>query len=648
MNDSRRLWFTIATVVLCAAVASAAMWYLVSPRDRVQAPAARLTPGNVPSADPPLPALTQSPFLNTRPDARYVGAEACYRCHPEAHRSYASSAMSRSMAEIDPQREPPDTVFEHSLSGRKFSVYRQDGKLRQRETLTGVGDGEETELADHSLRFVVGSGHFSRTYFAEVDGFLVEAPLTWYAATRSWGMSPGYDTAAHPGFSRPATERCVSCHAGHSELVDGSLHRHRIHELAIGCERCHGPGSVHVDFRQCQPGDAVRSARPDEIDYTIVNPAHLPRHLAEAICQQCHLTAAAEVVARGRDLSEYRPGLPLQEYLQFFRRSVPEISMTVVGHSEQLEQSPCYQQSETLTCLTCHNPHQTPAPEQRSAYYRTICLDCHQMADCRVDPAVREFQSSDNDCTHCHMPIGPTDIIHLAFTHHRIGIHSPRQEPRQEPPAGTGELEPLLDLSHLAESDRLRSLGLAHFEYAARDGGRFLKAERQPAQRLLESVRGSGLSDGQVTGSLAQIFGAAGDPQAPVFAAETLEDSQLPPAIRAGAMSILADHQFRKGQTDEAADLAHELIRLRRNAADWILLGNCELKREDYAAATRAFEHAVSIDPGQVAVHRMLSRLQIMSGTENDDVSRRRMAIASRIAEILNAANPATPTSDSP
>ena len=41
--------------------------------------------------------------------------------------------------------------------------------------LTGVNDASEEVLADYAVKYVVGSGHFSKTYSSEIDGFLVKS-----------------------------------------------------------------------------------------------------------------------------------------------------------------------------------------------------------------------------------------------------------------------------------------------------------------------------------------------------------------------------------------------------------------------------------------------------------------------------------------
>ena len=66
----------------------------------------------------------------------------------------------------------------------------------------------------------IGSGHHSRSYIVEDDGFLVESPVTWYSSIEKWAMSPGYDRRFHMGF-----ERMVD-YPGAVFLGSGGYHHH--------------------------------------------------------------------------------------------------------------------------------------------------------------------------------------------------------------------------------------------------------------------------------------------------------------------------------------------------------------------------------------------------------------------------------------
>ncbi|HVS35327.1 MAG TPA: cytochrome c3 family protein, partial [Gemmataceae bacterium] len=371
-----------------------------------------------PPASPfPLPSYSDSRYLNTKPGAEYVGAAVCAACHKDRHASYLLTAHSRSLSDLDPTTEPPDAAFVHQASGRSYRVYRQDGQLRHEEVLRS-DDGNEVARVDLSVRYLIGSGHYCRSYLVEVDGFLHESPLTWYTAKQRWGLSPGYDFAQHWSFGRPIRVGCAACHAGRVEAADGSADRLILREKAIGCESCHGPGSIHTAFHR-----AGRTA-PGAEDLTIVNPGKLPRALLEDVCAACHLNGPAAITVRGRRTGDYRPGMPLTDYRVDYRFDQGNEQMTVVGHMEQLRQSKCYQKSPDLSCLTCHDPHQSEKPKDWVAFYRRKCLDCHDSHPCRLDEAERRRKQPADDCSACHMPRSGTDIPHIAFTHHRIGLHS--------------------------------------------------------------------------------------------------------------------------------------------------------------------------------------------------------------------------------
>lgn len=212
-----------------------------------------LVPGCSRSVPPPVPprsavasqdllATFESPFENVQADVAYLGSDACRTCHEGHADSYHATGMGRSMSPVDPDHAPPDAVFDHAPSGRRYQIQRRDGKLWHRELKLTSGT-QEIVLAEFPVTWAIGSGTHAKTYAAEVDGFLVESPITWYATTKSWGMSPGYDLPEHFGFQREIGEGCLDCHAGRAIAIDRSLHRMQILEDVIGCERCHGPGA---------------------------------------------------------------------------------------------------------------------------------------------------------------------------------------------------------------------------------------------------------------------------------------------------------------------------------------------------------------------------------------------------------------------
>ena len=66
-------------------------------------------------------------------------------------------------------------------------------------------------------------------------------------------------------FDNKVTDKCLFCHSSRFEKSEGKPVV--FHGLSIGCERCHGPGALHVEHPGMISG----------YDLTIVNPAKLNR-----------------------------------------------------------------------------------------------------------------------------------------------------------------------------------------------------------------------------------------------------------------------------------------------------------------------------------------------------------------------------------
>lgn len=557
----------------------------------------------------------------------YIGAAKCAECHADETHSYRQTAHSQALAEIDPQSQPPDGRFDHALSGRSYRVYRAGGAFRHREQLSAIDD--EALSQDYAVKYVIGSGRHGRSYLIEDDGCLIESPITWYESRKSWGMSPGYDRRNHPGFERAVDAGCITCHAGRAENIDGALNRIAIHEQAIGCEACHGPGSQHAAERRAAKNAAAndRAAAAE----TIVHPGKLTRDLSEAICARCHLQSDASILLRGRNAADFRPGHPLSDYRIDYRHDLPSSRMKVTGHVEQMRLSRCYQQSDSLTCTTCHSLHGTVSSDRSAAEYRRKCLECHAPAACGLDIAERTKTEPGDNCAACHMPPTQTDVPHAAFTHHRIGIHRPAAEApfadqakHDEPEFA--ELTPLSDVSHLSEIERDRCLGLAYLEFTPEQSGPAIEHYRRRGVELLEKVRAQGLRDAHVDAGLARAYWPSSPPHAAQLAAAALQDDPLPPSESTTALYVLADFAFRTQQWAAAQSALAQSVRLRRHPLDWQLLGLCQAAQGDELGAIQSLERAAEIIPYERAVHEQLAQLYARQGRAEGAERQRELA----------------------
>jgi hypothetical protein len=395
-----------------------------------------------------------TPYRNVRPEVRYVGGAACARCHARHARTWGEHPMALSLAPVAPsldrERLGPDTHNPFTALGRTLAVERHGGRLLHKEMyLDERGRVAVEDVAE--VHYVVGSGHQGRSYLMDRGGYLFQSPISWYSHTGTWELSPGYDkNDLH--FSRQVTPTCVFCHGNEADLIEGTVNHYRqplFPSYGISCERCHGPGELHVRERAEQP-------EIDGFDDTIVNPARLEPALREAVCEQCHLQGEKRVLRRSRRPFDYRPGLPLHLFVSVFVKP-PELTKgyAAVSHVEQLSLSRCFRGSAgKLGCTSCHDPHEVPAPEQRLNFYRGRCQKCHggppagrghrAVAAPPCSLPAEQRQARQDNCIDCHMPAEPTaNIVHAALTDHRI----PRRAGGR-PPADSGWREHELPMLH--------------------------------------------------------------------------------------------------------------------------------------------------------------------------------------------------------
>jgi hypothetical protein len=471
-------WLLIAAVI---GLAAWAVWRR-EPRE-VQRPLD--TP---PETDPRLAFGT--PYRNVHPDVQYVGDAACARCHAQQAHDYRQHPMGRSLApaaEAEPVEQwtaEAGNPF-HDPSGEyRYRIEQHDGLQRHHEERVGP-DGNVLFETVHEAAYVIGSAQHGRSYLIDRDGWLFLSPITWYPQKQTWALSPGYEKR-NQHFTRPIVTECLFCHANFADHMPETVNRYRppiFRGTSIGCERCHGPGQLHVARRE------QGEASPGPLDETIVNPADLEPLLRDSICQQCHLGGDVRVPRRERDLYDYRPGLPWHLFAAVYVQA-PHLreGAKITGHVEQMHESRCWQASQgKLGCISCHDPHYSPPVQERPSFYRRHCLTCHEAEACTSDTAAREATRPPDNCLHCHMPSIETQVRHAAITDHRI----PR---RGEVASASAEGQglPLIhfhrELVDSRDPQARRDLGVALVRFGDEHPDRLPPSARNTAVSLLEAA----------------------------------------------------------------------------------------------------------------------------------------------------------------
>lgn len=561
----------------------------------------------IPRVPPP---VSPTRFQNATGHVDYVGSERCMDCHTQEHESWLMTAHSRALQKVQLESEPPDGEFSHEPSGRRYRVVRLNGQMRHQEFMKPK-TGPEIMLSDHETKYLVGSGRHTRSYLIEADGFLVQSPITWYASRGEWGMSPGegYNVPQHWAFERPIDQRCMTCHVGQMTSIAGAPARLEFQALSIDCERCHGPGELHV-AKWNSPDHRETGIE----DTSIVHPGRLSRQRQEDICAQCHLSGAASAAVRTRSLFDYRPGLSLEDFVVNYEFKTPDRTMRVVGHVDQMRLSRCYQESETLTCTSCHDPHVPVEPANTMEFYRKRCLSCHDLDNCGVAEDTRRTEATGDNCMTCHMPKSPTaDIPHIAFTHHRVGLHT--LDDTTPDVVSDRELQPIVNNANLDAIDRDRCLGLAWINLSDQSlHGDEFHAARDKGRILLEKVVSEGGGDAEVEAALALCFRHENPARAITYATQALERDDVLPNTVVNLLWIAGSASYDVGRIKQAIPFLERLRQIQRNAETCLLLDICYEQQGRFDDSLQAARQAADISPWRADLQQRLAHLYSLSG----------------------------------
>jgi hypothetical protein len=423
----------------------------------------------VPAQEKPL-----EQYLNAQPGVAYVGDEVCRDCHSSEYKTFKQTGMGRSVSIPSPDElralAKPVTIFRKQLN-RSYSIYARDGKMYQEESERDA-KGQLLFSEIHEIAYTVGAGDVGKSYLVAKEDALFVSPISYYERIRGWDLSPGYKEGTFRGFTRRVVDLCVDCHTGLPLLAPDSHNRFQqppFRFLTVGCERCHGPGAIHVEQRK------QGAPLTGPLDFSIVNPERLRPEVRDDVCAQCHFAGDARVLQPGKNYLDFRPGTPLGDVVDIF--SVPPAikgtRFVALDQFEQLKMSLCWTASKgRLGCITCHDPHVQLRGDKAVSYFRERCLNCHPAESCRGPMPKRQATSPPDNCVLCHMPQRTIENIgHSSLTDHRI-LRTPSEIPAVlQGGASAPPTDLVLDTKPSGSTDTqldLRNRALAYAQVAAR------------------------------------------------------------------------------------------------------------------------------------------------------------------------------------
>lgn len=393
----------------------------------------------------PKPIVDLLPYHNLHDTVSYVGMETCRSCHQNIYDTFIQTGMGQSFDHATHAKSAAHfgahTAVYDSISDFYYRPFWRNDSMWIAEYRLGK-QADTTHYREQYIKYIIGSGQHTNSHIYDENGYLYQAPITFYTQKGIWDLAPGFSGGFNSRFHRIIGMECMTCHNSLPQFVAGSENKYLSVASGIGCERCHGPGEAHVKDKLA--GNIVDTAQG--IDYTIVNPRHLPRELQLDVCRRCHLQGVS-VLQEGKEFADFRPAMPLNSVMDTYLPEYDgaETHFIMASQAHRLTKSACYKNSQ-MTCLNCHNPHvsvqQTPKEQ-----FNKACLNCHlastntpqtpknpstannapsntnspTLSQACSMPLAQRVAKNNNDCSGCHMPPSPSiDIPHVTVHDHFI------------------------------------------------------------------------------------------------------------------------------------------------------------------------------------------------------------------------------------
>jgi predicted CXXCH cytochrome family protein len=409
-------------------------------------------------------------------EAAFNGSTECGTCHMEAHNAWKDSLHPTKMrianvasVEGDWDTDPVITIGDDvdvtvhlSKDGNEFSVDL---------------DGQGTHV--YIVDFVLGGESWMQQYLVTIGSSRYVLPIQWNVDS---GELVGYSTSdwyADTGEPKTIAKdtswdlNCAACHVTGFDVEYNETSGEWVaswEELGVGCEACHGPGSLHIT----PPDGGTRS----EYIWSTVDSSE---------CGACHNrgqslgTLGGETAGYPLDASghPYMPGddmdlffvtdgiyHPDDETSRVHRQQYPDYighphsdSLTTILESERGQETclKCHSTDYMLAteddkpsfdavqfsieCVACHGPHGTDEDHDLRVDRDQICSQCHRTFETPPGETVHHPQTEmvegiiqipeidgtpwmDGDavCADCHMPLVATsgedyDIASHSFYH---------------------------------------------------------------------------------------------------------------------------------------------------------------------------------------------------------------------------------------
>jgi len=150
-------------------------------------------------------------YLNHNDTVAYVGSESCKACHLDKFETFMHTGMGESFG-LATKQKSASIIDEHTLIfdsinnyyykpfWRNDSLLVKEFRLKNKDTIY--------QRTEH-IKYIIGSGHHTNSHIYENNGYLYQAPITFYTQKQIWDFAPGFSAGFNNRFDRLIGTECM-------------------------------------------------------------------------------------------------------------------------------------------------------------------------------------------------------------------------------------------------------------------------------------------------------------------------------------------------------------------------------------------------------------------------------------------------------
>jgi predicted CXXCH cytochrome family protein len=341
---------------------------------------------------------TPLPLDATR-SATYVGGQTCAQCHQGEYRLWHGSHHDRAMEVATEETvlgDFSDATFERLGVTTRF--------FRRGDKFMVSTEGADGEYHDYEIKYTFGIDPLQQYMVEFPDGRVQVLRVSWDTHRDRWfevtppdvpneRLKPD-DPLHWTGIAQNWNTTCAECHSTNVhknyDLVSDT-YKTTFSEIDVGCEECHGPGSVHVAL-----ANRWSPLWDKNVGYGLANLRTFANTAQIETCAKCHSR-------RHAIHADFRPGQPLLDYY------VPTVLSPGLYYPDGQILDEVYEYSSFLEskmhanrvrCSDCHDPHSLKLKYQGNQ----LCTQCHTAG--KYDTPTHHHHPAESpgaSCIACHM-----------------------------------------------------------------------------------------------------------------------------------------------------------------------------------------------------------------------------------------------------